>query len=70
MKILARNVRALTHTAELLNTLTRSLPPRWKRLSANWTAQGSEAVILDEENRMEYHITVVPVQRPKDVTLQ
>ena len=75
MKVTAREVLRrwalnYTYTAQLLMAMTANIGPRWKRVSANWTAQGSESVILDVENQMEYVVTIVPRRRPEDVTLQ
>jgi hypothetical protein len=75
MRITAKNVlavkkKAVTFTAQLLHVMTNNIGPRFKQVSANWTATGSEAVVLDQENQMEYVITVTPRRRPENVTLQ
>jgi hypothetical protein len=73
MRIFARNIIAglnYTYTAELLNAMTKAIGPRFERVSANWNAQGSEAVVLDTEKQMEYVITVTPRRRPENTTVQ
>jgi hypothetical protein len=73
MRIFARNILAglnYTYTAELLSVMTKALGPRFERVSANWNAQGSEAIVLDTEGQMEYVVTVTPRRRPENVTVQ
>jgi hypothetical protein len=70
MRIFARDIKALTYTAELLNAMLRAIGPRFERVSANWNATGSEAVVIDTEGQMEYVVTVTPRRRPENVTLQ
>lgn len=68
--ILSLKKTAVSYAAQLLLSITNNIGPRFKRIEANWTATGSEAVVLDQENQMEYVITVTPRRRPENVTVQ
>lgn len=58
-----------TYTGELLQAMTKNMGPRYERVSAYWTAHGSEAIIFDKKYPMEYVVTVVPRKRPEGATV-
>jgi hypothetical protein len=77
MKVFARDLfhkKAVTFTTKVMHDVLRGLPEHYERVRVNWFAEGTEAVVRDNDPEtnwpMEYRITVTPIERPKDVTVQ
>jgi len=76
MKVTAREIiqkktaQTYVYTGLLLSNIIKNMPPRWKQVATAYFADGThKSIVLDTEEKMEYEITVAPIQRPREVTV-